>query len=182
MLDATIAAAFGGFLDRKVPPRQVADKPDLAAAAAEVLLHAIRINAPPGAGTDWWRRVEMRLELGAMTQSWPIASEVAEACMTVNAETMAAVPVAASDHPPGIEALARRMASGQPVGEGDLYGVQAVALLRSGLIAPEVLDWYRDGAFFNRAGLYGREAAERWQAERRAHHERVAMGCDQYRV
>lgn len=75
-----------------------------------------------------------------------------------------------------------RMAAGEAVGEGYLYGADAVELIARKLVDRPVMTKYRSAAFFRRKDIYGEEAALRWEAEakerhesaKRAHKERVA--------
>lgn len=69
-----------------------------------------------------------------------------------------------------IEIMARRMNSGQHVGEGWLYGVLAVELEQSGLVATERLKEYRSGAFLARKQIYGLASALQWEREAQDRH------------
>lgn len=66
---------------------------------------------------------------------------------------------------------AKRMRTGEPVGESYLWGREAVALIATGLIDEQTMTDYRRGCFEAKREAYGIEYAERWEAEARARHQ-----------
>lgn len=66
---------------------------------------------------------------------------------------------------------ARRMAAGEAVGEGYLYGREACELIKRRLVDEETMTAYRSAAFLNRRQRYGENAALAWEAEQKDIHE-----------
>lgn len=66
---------------------------------------------------------------------------------------------------------ARRMRTGEPVGESYLWGREAVALIAAGLIDEQTMNDYRRGCYEAKREAYGFEYAERWEEEARARHQ-----------
>lgn len=64
-----------------------------------------------------------------------------------------------------------RMSAGEPVGEGWLYGRQAVELIAGGYVTAETMRRYRSGAFLARRGIYGEADAKAWEQDALARHE-----------
>lgn len=64
-----------------------------------------------------------------------------------------------------------RMAAGEAVGEGYLYGHDAVELWARGLVDVDTMKKYRSAAFFKRKDLYGHDAAIAWETAAKQRHE-----------
>ena len=64
-----------------------------------------------------------------------------------------------------------RMAEGEAVGEGYLYGADAVELIARQLVDQETMTRYRSAAFFRRKDIYGHDAALSWEAKAKARHD-----------
>lgn len=69
---------------------------------------------------------------------------------------------------------ARLIREGQPIPEGMMYGLNALALMRQEGISEAELRPYRSSAYFARKKLYGEEAARKWEDERKDHHAKVS--------
>jgi hypothetical protein len=67
--------------------------------------------------------------------------------------------------------IAKRMAVGEPVGEGYLYGREACEMISRRLVSQDVMTAYRSGAFLARRELYGQPAAVEWERNAKANHE-----------
>lgn len=65
---------------------------------------------------------------------------------------------------------AKRMNTGEPVGESYLWGREAVALERTGLVDPATMASYRKSAIHERRTARGAEAASAWEADAIARH------------
>ncbi len=66
---------------------------------------------------------------------------------------------------------AARMAAGEAVGEGYLYGSDAIELGARGLVDAGTMTRYRSAAFFARKNIYGHEQALKWESDAKAGHE-----------
>jgi hypothetical protein len=64
-----------------------------------------------------------------------------------------------------------RMAAGEPVGEGYLYGSDAVELIAQGLVDQDTMRKYRSAAYFNRKSIYGHDAAIAWEEAAKQRHD-----------
>lgn len=69
------------------------------------------------------------------------------------------------------EITAARMAAGEPVGEGYLYGSDAMELGARRLVDAETIRKYRSAAYFARKNAYGIEAATAWEDAAKQRHE-----------
>lgn len=157
------------FLARKSCPKHLAD-PAPQADEIAALLAAVIGRAPrdPDALRDWWPQFEAALD-DRCGRTWPTVKEIREA-----ASGLMQPATARPSEPGDIDAAAiagKRMAAGEPVGEGWLYGFAACELIARGLVDQPTMDRYRRAAHHRRARLYGDAAADEWQAEARAAHE-----------
>lgn len=69
------------------------------------------------------------------------------------------------------EITANRMKAGEPVGEGYLYGADAVELIFRGLVDEPTMRKYRSAAYFNRKSIYGHDAAVSWEEAAKQRHD-----------
>lgn len=69
------------------------------------------------------------------------------------------------------EITGNRMAAGEPVGEGYLYGADAVELIARGLVDEPTMRRYRSAAFFHRKDIYGHDAAVAWEDAAKQRHD-----------
>jgi hypothetical protein len=170
--DSDIAARLKRFLDRRALPRRLEGKPAACEDEIRALSAALARNAPrsPDALAGWWPLFETILG-EASPSLWPTEKEVRDAAQAASKNRPVAVraedAVDMSD-----EAInARRMQRGEPVGEGWLWGRNAVAMIARGLIDRETMQSYRSGAFLARKALYGEAAALAWEADAKDRHE-----------
>jgi hypothetical protein len=66
--------------------------------------------------------------------------------------------------------MAARMANGEPIGDGWLYGRLACQLIASRLVNQATMERYRSAAFLDRRSTYGEAAALAWEADAKARH------------
>lgn len=71
--------------------------------------------------------------------------------------------------------IAKRMAVGEPVAEGYLYGREACEIISRRLVSQDVMTGYRSGAFLARRGTYGLDAALAWETDAKATHEHARL-------
>jgi hypothetical protein len=71
--------------------------------------------------------------------------------------------------------IGKRMANGEPVAEGYLYGREACELISRRLVTQDVMTAYRSGAFLARRATHGETAALAWEAEAKATHEHARL-------
>jgi hypothetical protein len=73
------------------------------------------------------------------------------------------------------EITGMRMTAGEAVGEGYLYGSDAVELWARGLVDVDTMKKYRSAAFFKRKDLYGHDAAIAWEESAKQRHEEAKV-------
>lgn len=164
---ADIAARLKRLLARRSVPRRLEGKLEAMADEVAALARRIQRSAPRGAEAlaDWWPAFEDAI--GAKGgPSWPTEQEIAEALLACRPQTTTAPLgdglVSAGDAF-SVGITAARMAKGQGVGEGWLWGRNAVDLERSGLVDAATMRRYRTAAFVARKQAYGEAAALAWE-------------------
>ncbi len=71
--------------------------------------------------------------------------------------------------------VAKRMAVGEPVAEGYLYGREACEMISRRLVTKDVMDAYRQSAFLTRRQVYGHEAAVEWERRAKETHDHARL-------
>lgn len=174
MRTAEISRNFGEWMDRRSCPPDLKDKPEAARREADALLNALLKFAPQTDFSPFVRRVLEQLDYQMKTRFWPPINEIAAACANVRKDIRRENPqaVVGEERDMRPEAItARAMAEGKTVGEGWLYGRDAVSMIAAKLIDKATMDAYRSGAFLARRALYGEPAALAWEAEAKQRHE-----------
>lgn len=180
--DADLKSRLVRFLGRKQMPRRFEGKPTAMDDEIAALAGVLARNAPRNtdALSAWWPIFEAKLGeiCGSM---WPTEKEIRDAGKATTQE---------APRPDGVRfdgldmrdiaIAARRMARGEPVGEGYLWGRLAVEMIAEGLVVRETMEAYRKAAFLNRLGSNHptedarQEAlakARAWEAEAKDRHE-----------
>lgn len=178
---AEIAKALAEWLESYTPPRSMAGNPEALQRESERLLGVLTKFAPQEGYNGWVSSVLEQCAYQMKTRAWPTVGELGAACS--NARKL----MKASDKPKPFamdiyELNANRMKAGEVVGEGYLYGREAVEMIARGLIDQDTMAKYRSAAFLARKDIHGEEAALAWEAAakdrhesaKRAHRERVA--------
>lgn len=169
--EADLKARLVRYLDRRQMPRRLEGKGGAMEDEMRALVAALARVAPRSADrlADWWPHFEAALGEIATGGLWPTEREIRDAAKMVGsiAPQVAVAPEPKSEH----QIIADRMARGEPVGEGWLYGRAACELIRQRLVDQATMSAYRSGAFFARKDEYGQDAALAWEAEAKAKHE-----------
>lgn len=166
---ADILSRLRRFLDRRQSPRRVEGKPQAEADEVTALAAAVGRYAPRDADklAAWWPKFEARLgETG--TGLWPTEREIRDCATEINKSNPTVKAEARLDPH---EIAARKMAAGEPVGEGYLYGADAVEMIRRHLVDRETMTRYRSAAYHNRRTAHGEPSALEWEAEAKSRHE-----------
>lgn len=168
--EAEIARIFADWLALYSAPRNIAGNDVLMQRESERLLGVIVKMAPNEGYISWVGTVLDVVSSNMKTRAWPTVQEIGAACSNVRKELRrdVAVPSTALDI---YELNANRMKSGEAVGEGYLYGKEAVEMIARGLIDQETMTKYRSAAFFARKKMHGEESALAWEAEAKQRHE-----------
>lgn len=169
--EADLKARLARYLDRRQMPRRLEGKGGAMEDEVRALVAALGRVAPRSTErlADWWHHFESALGEIATGGLWPTEREIRDAAKMVGsiAPQVAVAPEPKSEH----QIIADRMARGDPVGEGWLYGRAACELIRQRLVDQATMSAYRSGAFFARKATYGQEAALAWETEAKAKHE-----------
>ena len=148
--EADLKARLVRYLDRRQMPRRLEGKGGAMEDEMRALVAALARVAPRSADrlADWWPHFEAALGEIATGGLWPTEREIRDAAKMVGsiAPQVAVAPEPKSEH----QIIADRMARGEPVGEGWLYGRAACELIRQRLVDQATMSAYRSGAFFAR--------------------------------
>lgn len=170
-----VSARLTRFLERRQIPRRIEGKEAATRDEIKALSDAVYRSAPRDtqALAAWWPAFERALgEIGSGL--WPTEREIKDAAKIATAER----PVRsgqASEQTDAVAITAQAMDAGRAVGEGWLYGRNAVELIRRQLVTREVMTAYRSGAFLARREIYGEAAALQWEAEAKARHDAAKL-------
>lgn len=159
------------FLGRKAMPRRLEGKDLAQADEIEALVSAVTRCAPRGADAlaEWWPRFEA--SLGEMCGGmWPTEREIRDAGAKHRELARSGGGEPTTDMSPAA-LVARQMARGEPVGEHWLYGLSACEMIGRGLVSEPEMTRYRSSWFHSLVRMYGRERAEKIEADARARHE-----------
>lgn len=178
---AEIAKALAEWLESYSPPRNIAGNATALQRESERLLGVLTKFAPQDGYNGWVSSVLEQCSYQMKTRAWPTVGELGAACSNAR-KSMRADAAPQSVALDVYELNASRMKAGEMVGEGYLYGREAVEMIARGLIDVEIMTKYRSAAFFARKDIHGEAAALAWEAEakerhesaKRAHRERVA--------
>jgi hypothetical protein len=170
--DDDIAERVAEWLDRFAVPTHLADKPDAAQKEADAILRMFRKYAPAYEWGFFLNRVFDAIDGIKKSRYWPTPHDVGACCVNIAKETPKGNRRADVEMDMSPEAIVgRRMERGEAVGEGWLYGRDAVSLIVRGLVDEKTMTAYRSGAFLARREIYGEEAALEWEREAKARHE-----------
>lgn len=169
-----ITAALTDWLDRYSCPMNLRDKPKAAQAEAEALAGVLLKYAPQTEYRPFLNQVFGQLDCQMKTRAWPTVGEVVAVCVNLRKEAAkggrSLDQGEVKDMRPCAIA-ARAMAEGKPIGEGWLYGRQAVEMIAEGLIDRDTMQRYRSAAFLRRKAAYDETSALEWEAEAKQRHE-----------
>lgn len=178
---AEIAKQLAQWLESYSPPRSMAGNPEALQRESERLLGVLTKFAPQDGYNGWVSSVLEQCAYQMKTRAWPTVGELGSVCS--NARKKDKPEGKAEPFVMDVYALtANRMKAGEAVGEGYLYGREAVELIARRLVDETTMTKYRSEAFFSRKHFYGEEAALAWEAAakerhdsaRRAHGQRIA--------
>jgi hypothetical protein len=167
---AEIAKALTEWLESYSPPRSMAGNIDAMQRESERLLSVLTKFAPSEGYNGWVASVLEQCAYQMKTRAWPTVGELGAVCSNARKSRQGDAPRAAFDldvH----ELNASRMKAGEAVGEGYLYGREAVELIARGLVDRELMTRYRSAAFLSRKKMHGEDAALAWEADAKARHE-----------
>lgn len=165
---AEIAKGLADWLALYSPPRNIAGKPEDVQREMDRLIAVIIKYAPQDGYNGWLQSVLDHLAMQMKTRAWPTVGEIGSACTALRSKAIGPATVTEFDV---YELNANRMKAGEPVGEGYLYGREAVEIIARGLIDRETMTRYRSAAFLSRKKAYGEASALTWEAESKERHE-----------
>lgn len=167
--DEALLEEFGMWLERYSPRRALQNNSDAMQAEVQALMRVVKKYAPSKDYLSWLGRVTELLDFSMKTSAWPTVNEVGSACISANKEAAKKAPSQEFSLDP-IVVNARRMQRGEAVGDGYLYGRDAVQLLRDGHVSEEIMAKYRSAWFFNAKDVWGEEIARKIERGMRAKH------------
>ena len=166
----TIANIFADFLRRYSPPMAIKGQADLEKAERDGLLRVLLKFAPASDYDVWVNRALDKLEYQMKTRAWPTKGELGAVCSNLRKETGSAL--AEAPQPKDlIEVAADKMNRGEAVGDGFLYGRQAVEMLRRGLVPGDTMQSFRSALYFSMKRVWGEETARCMEANLIARHK-----------
>lgn len=108
-------------------------------------------------------------------RSWPTVSHMVDALENVTKRKGGTVAVANDEAPKWeldpLAVMARRMNEGEAVGDGWLYGRDALRLMTSGLVPADTIRKYRSALYFEAKAKSGEDNARTMEAAWIARHE-----------
>lgn len=152
------------YLNRRVMPKHLDGKQEARDEELDAMVRRIMRAAPSGERlADWFAQLSDRLDETAQTRAWPSVSEIGEAARAISSGmvmrdmTGDPEPDRLAEH----RIAARKIKAGEPVGDGWLWGRNAVVMLARGLVERADIDRYRAMLRRSMAGVWGDEAADR---------------------
>jgi hypothetical protein len=163
------------WLDRYSPPASMRGNAQAIQDEVTGLLRILLKFAPPSAYEDWVAEALERCSQIMKTRAYPTQNELGSACRNYNkdrhdAGEADAGPVSEWKPDPALF-ISNKMARGEPVGEGWLYGIMACELIARKLVGRETMDTYRSGAYLARKSFYGEDAARAWENDAKDRHD-----------
>lgn len=168
---AEISKTMADWLALYSPPRQIAGKPDEMQREMDRLIGVVLKYAPKEGWNGWVQSALDQLGYQLKARVWPTMHEVGAVCANARKQSRELSQAEPAKEFDVYELNAQRMRDGQAVGEGFLYGKEAVEMIARRLIDQETMTRYRSAAFMTRKKLYGEAAALTWEVEAKARHE-----------
>jgi hypothetical protein len=167
---AEIAKALTEWLESYSPPRSMAGNVEALQRESERLLSVLTKFAPAEGYNGWVSSVLEQCAYQMKTRAWPTVGELGATCSNAR-KARQGEPTLTTFTFDVHELNANRMKAGEAVGEGYLYGCEAVELIARGLVDRETMTRYRSAAFLSRKKMHGEESALAWEADAKQRHE-----------
>lgn len=167
---AEIAKQFQEWAERLTPPQGIKNNPKAMQAEWDALLKVLLKFAPSDGYHGWVAEALERCGMNLKTRAWPTINELGAACANYRKESRSGgthEPMAMRDT---YQINADRIHAKTPVGDGWIYGVNAVELITRGLVTERDLEPYRSGLFFAMKETWGEERALAVEAEFKRRH------------
>lgn len=158
------------FSGRYNPPKDFRGNEKAEKAEAEALLGVLLKFAPPKEPAAFVSRVLDQLEYQLKFRLWPNKQEIGAVCANITKDQPKGEQASLQRDMRDIAINSRRMARGEAVGEGYLWGRMAVEMIAERLVDEKTMTAYRSAAFFARRDTYGEQAALKWEAEAKERH------------
>lgn len=166
-----IYGMFTRWLERYSPPLSMKDNERAQKDEVTALVSVIMKFAPPAGYAEFVASVLDQIEYQMKTRAWPTKGELGSVCSNLRKQQSASVQQDQGEERTEVEIIGAKMARGEPVGEGWVYGAGACALIAARMVDEPTMRKYRSGAFLARRQMYGEDAALQWEAERKAAHD-----------
>jgi len=148
-----IAEELRRWLERYSPPLSLRANPRAMQDETTALLKILVRKAPNEGYLQWCQDVFEECSKLMKTRAWPTVNELGSACSAM-ARRGGNIPNALWEMDP-LALAARRIKSGEPVGDGYIYGHLAHQLLTAGMVTEDDLKPYRSGLFFMMKDAWG---------------------------
>lgn len=154
-----IKEALAALLSEYAPPKHLED-PAAQAKSVDTAARMLNQMFPNDTTDDHIRgvidRASLRIKQTHKTNSWPKSADIAAAVKGGISAEIKPTATRTMDH---LEANALRMKANQPVGDGYIFGRNAVEMLQRNLITEELRQHYRKSYIHGLKEVYGEEKA-----------------------
>lgn len=174
---ADLTHRLNDYLARRQPPKSFGGNDKLKADQVGAYLSILRRFAPEGERLDeWWRGFITRLGEDSDTWAWPTEKEVIKACKAATGDT-ARKSDSTAFAVDSVKVNVARLRDNQPIGDGWLWGRNALRMMAVGGVSMSEIKERRDSHCADLRDLYG-EAAERMIADLNDRHEHAIKLAD----
>lgn len=162
-----------GWLGRYTPPKAIRSNPEAVKQELMSLLRIMLKYAPTEGYERWCQQAFDACSEIMKTRAWPTANELGSACIGLRKEAQGSAHYGYSrpEARTAAEITAGKIAQGEAVGEGWLYGILACELIANKLVSQSDMTRYRSAAYHNRCQMYGEDAALNWERDAKERHE-----------
>lgn len=147
------------LLSEYAPPKHLED-PAAQAKSVDTAARMLNQMFPNDTTDDHIRgvidRASLRIKQTHKTNSWPKSADIAAAVKGGISAEIRPTSIRTTSH---LEANALRMKANEPVGDGYIFGRNAVEMLEQNLITEELRQHYRKGYMRSLEDVYGHETA-----------------------
>lgn len=165
-----IARTFHAWLERYSPPMSMKDKPKVVQEEADHLLRVVLKFAPREGYNGWIDEMLDQMEYQMKTRAWPTKGELGAVCSNQR-KKFGSGPGAVMREPRSpLDIAADRIDRGEAVGDGWIYGNNALELVASGKVTEAQLRAYRSALFFAMKDAWGEGPALEKEADLKRRH------------
>jgi hypothetical protein len=165
-----LAGALSRYLDRRTIPQGFKDKPEALRDEAQALVRALIRLAPVDGYQEWCGDFIDKLAMDAQTRAWPTQGEMQAAAKALRKSAIRPFDVQSQVKFDPLAIAAKRIRSGEAVGDEYLWGRCCVEMQRAHGVTDEELKPYRSAVFFADKDMVDESGALEREAHRKALH------------